>query len=83
MDEKTIEFDGDLVGNPLDPRKTISQFHTASFASEVYISEKCFMIVVSDPQSYQEASIEPRWKKTMQEEFNSLHENETWVLYKV
>ena len=38
--EKTIEATEDLAGNPLDPRKTRSQFHTASFASEVVISEK-------------------------------------------
>ena len=38
--EKTIEFARDLAGNPLDPKKTRSQFHTASFASEVYIAEK-------------------------------------------
>ena len=60
--------------------KTISQFHNASFASEVVPAEKCFLMVGSDPQSYQEASIEPRWQTTMQEEFNSLQENETWEL---
>ena len=63
--EKTLEVVGDLVGYPLDPRKTISQFHTASFASEVYLSEKCFMMVSYDIQSYQEASIDPIMKKTM------------------
>ena len=39
-ENKSIEAVGDLAGNPLDPRKTRSQFHTASFASEVYIAEK-------------------------------------------
>ena len=53
--DKTIEAIGDLDGEPLDPRKTRSQFHTTSFASEVYISEKCFMMVGSNTKSYQEA----------------------------
>ena len=47
--EKTIEVAGDLDGSPLDPRKTRSQFHTASFESEVFLVEKFFMMVGSDP----------------------------------
>ena len=46
--EKTIEADGDSARNPLDPRKTISQFHTAYFSSDVYLDDKCFMMVGSD-----------------------------------
>ena len=64
--QKTIEAVGDLAGNPLDPRKTRSQFHTAYFASQVYLAKKCFMMVGSDPQSYQEAYYDPIWKTTMQ-----------------
>ena len=37
-------------------------------------------MVRSDPQSYQEATYDPIWKSAMQEEFNSLHKNETWEL---
>ena len=33
-----------------------------------------------DPQRYQEESLEPIWKTTMQEEFKSLQDNETWEL---
>ena len=33
-----------------------------------------------DPQTYEEASHEPIWKTTMQEEFNSFQDNETWEL---
>ena len=33
--EKTLEAARDLAGNPLDPRKTRSQFHNASYASEI------------------------------------------------
>ena len=36
------------------------------------------MMVGSDPKLYQEASHDPICKTTMQEEFNSLQENETW-----
>ena len=38
------------------------------------------MIVGFDPQTYKEASLDPIWQTSMQEEFNSLHENETWEL---
>ena len=38
--EKITEVAGDLAGNPLDPRKTRSQFHTASLASEFFIDDK-------------------------------------------
>ena len=33
-----------------------------------------------DPQSYEEASHDPIWKTSMQEEFKSLQDNETWEL---
>ena len=38
------------------------------------------MMVGYDPQKYQEASLDPIWKTFMQEEFNSLQDNETWEL---
>ena len=38
------------------------------------------MMVGSDPKTYQEASLDPIWKKSMQEEFNSIKENKTWEL---
>ena len=38
------------------------------------------MMVGSDPKTYQEASIDPIWKTTMQEEIKSLQDNETWEL---
>ena len=38
------------------------------------------MMVGYDPQSYYESSIDPIWKTSMQEKFNSLQENETWEL---
>ena len=50
--EKTIEPVGDLVGNPLDPRNTRSQFKSAYFENELIIHENWYMMVGSDPQSY-------------------------------
>ena len=38
--EKTIEATGNLVGNPLDPRKTRSQFHNAFSACELNIAKR-------------------------------------------
>ena len=52
-EEKTIEATGDLAGNPLDPRKTRSQFQSAYFANELILSEHFYMMVGYDPQSYQ------------------------------
>ena len=78
--EKTIEAAWDLVGNPLDPRKTRSQFHIASFASGFFLAEKLFMNFGSNPQTYYEASLYPICQTSMQKEFNSLQENETWEL---
>ena len=36
------------------------------------------MMVGYDPHTYQEASLDPRWQTTMQKEFKSLQDNETW-----
>ena len=38
------------------------------------------MMVGYYPHSYDEASHDPIWQTTMQEEFNSLYENGTWEL---
>ena len=61
-DEKTIQAAGDLVGNVLDRMKTRSRFHNASYASEIYIADHCYMMTGSDPESYQESCHDPRWK---------------------
>ena len=37
-------------------------------------------MVVYDPQSFEESSHDPIWKTSMQEEFNSLQDNETQAL---
>ena len=46
--EKTIQAAGDLVGDPLDSRKTRSQFHNAFSTCELNISDRFFMMVVYD-----------------------------------
>ena len=40
----------------------------------------CYIIIGSDPYSYEEACHDPIWKSSMEEEFNYLQENETWEL---
>ena len=50
---KTIQAPAYFDGNPLDPRKTRSQFHIAFSANEVVLVEKLFMIVGYDPKSYE------------------------------
>ena len=64
--EKTIEAAGDLVGDPHDSRKTRSQFQNAFSTCELNVNERCFMMVGYDPKKYQEASLDPIWKTTMQ-----------------
>ena len=58
--KKTIEAAGNLVGNPLDPRKTIYQFHNAYSACELNIADSFFMMVGYYHQKYQESSLDPR-----------------------
>ena len=79
-DDKIIQPVGDIARNPLDPRKTRSQFHNASFASEIDLAENFYMIIGSDQQSYQEYFHHPWWKSSMQDEFTSLQENEKWMI---
>ena len=39
-DDKIIQAAGELAGNSLEARKTSSQFHNASFASEIALAKK-------------------------------------------
>ena len=52
--ENTIQVASDLVGDPLDSRKTRSQFHNAFSICELNISNILFMMVGYDPKTYQE-----------------------------
>ena len=42
--------------------------------------KRCFMMLGSYPQTFKEACHDPRWQETMDEEFDSLHDNKTWKL---
>ena len=43
-------------------------------------ADKCYMMVESDPQTYEDEANDPIWKTSMKEEFNSLQKNNTWEL---
>ena len=80
-EEKTIHAAGELAGNPSDTRMTRSQFESALCVKDPLFTEKCYLMVESDPQTYEDAADDPRWKTTMKEEFSSLQKNNTleWV----
>jgi hypothetical protein len=69
----TREAIGDLVGDPSDQRQTCSQFQRAS-SLLAQVSE------THDPETFAEASGHPDWDTTMNEEYRSLMENDTWDL---
>ena len=66
----------ELAGNPQEPSRTRSQTSKASFASDSDIAENCYMMIISDPQY----CIYPIWKSSMEDELQSLQENNTWEL---
>ena len=43
-------------------------------------AEKCYLMVESDPQTYEEAAGDPRWQASMKEDFSSLQKSNTWEL---
>ena len=68
----TIHAAGELAGNPSDPRRTRSQFESALCMKDPLFVEKCYMMVESDPQTYEYVAHDPICKTTMKEEFSSL-----------
>ena len=76
--ENTIHAAGELAGNPSDPRRTRSQFESALCMKDTLFAEKFYLMVESDPQTYEDAAYDPIWKITMKEEFSSLQKNTTW-----
>ena len=48
--KKIIQAARELTNNPQEPRKTRSQFHNASYASEIYLVENYYMMIGSDPK---------------------------------
>ena len=68
------------AGNPNDPRRTRSQFESALCVKDPLFVEKCYLMVESDPQTYEYAANDPRWQASMKEEFSSLQQSNTWEL---
>jgi hypothetical protein len=81
--QTTLQDARDLVGDPTNTRRTRSDFEEPPIAlttTEPLPSRHIFLVQSSNPQSYGEATKNPFWESTMQEEYNSLLENQTWDL---
>jgi hypothetical protein len=79
----TLQAAGNLVGDPLDLRRTRSQHVDPSHvfsSSEPVMPMHCYMVQYFNPHTYSEAIGNPLWRETMQEENDSLLENQTWDL---
>jgi hypothetical protein len=79
--QTSLQDAGDLIGDPADTRRTRSDFEeppVALTATEPLPSRHLFLVQSSDPQSYGEAAGNPFWESAMQDEYNSLLENQTW-----
>ena len=63
----TIHAAGELAGNPSDPRRTGSQFESALCIKDPLFAEKRYMMVESDPQTYEDVAHDPRWQTSMKE----------------
>ena len=80
---QTLSSSGDNNGNPNDPRRTQYDFQRAGIALsclDYLLSESCYLMIISDPNSYYHARKDPIWKVSMDEEMNSLEKNTTWEL---
>ena len=75
--ENIVQAAGELAGNPHEPRKTRSQTSSASFASDSALVEHYYMMIGSDIQTYQKYCNDPRWKSAMEDEFQSIEDNNT------
>jgi hypothetical protein len=81
--QSTLQEAGDLAGDPLDSRRTRSQHEEPSHvlsSFEPVMPMHFYMVQYSDPQIYSEVVGNPLWEATMQEEYDSLLENQTWDL---
>ena len=82
-EQSTLQEIGKLAGDPLDFRRTQSQDVDPSHVLSTYeptMSMHCYMVQYFDPHTYSEAVGNPLWEATMQEEHDSLLENQTWDL---
>ena len=57
--ESTIHVVGELARNPSDTRSTRSQFESTLCVKDPLFAEKCYLMVESDPQTYEYASDDP------------------------
>ena len=69
---KTIHVARELAGNPSDSRRTRSQFESAMCMKNPLFAEKFYLMVESDPNTYEYAAHVIIWKTNMKEEFISL-----------
>ena len=51
---KNIHAAEELVGNPSDPRRTRSQFQKALSMKYPFFADKCYMMIESDPNTYED-----------------------------
>jgi hypothetical protein len=82
-EETTLQPTRTLAWNPIDSRRTRSQHEESSHVfpvSEPAMPMHCYMVQYIDPQTYNKAVGNPLWKASMQEEHDSLLENQTWYL---
>ena len=63
----TIHAAGELAGNPNDTRRTRSQFESALCVKDPLFDENCYLMVESDPQTYEYAVHDPICQTTMKE----------------
>ena len=81
--KKTLSSARTNIGNPIDQRRTRSDFQRAGIALSCHDSllyDTCYLMIGSDLKSYYHARKYPIWKATMDDEFNSLQKNATWDL---
>ena len=81
--KQTLSFAGENIGNLDDPRRTRSDFLREGitlYFHDALLLKNCYLIKISDPKSNYHARKDPRWKASMDEEFNSLQKNATWEL---
>ena len=64
-ESRTIRVAVELAGNPSDTRRTRSQFESALCVKDPLFAKKCYLMIDSDPQTYEDAAHDPRWKKPM------------------
>ena len=80
---KRHSFAGPNIGNPIDPRRTRSDFQRVGISlsfHDSFLSETCYLMIGSDPKSYYHPWKDTRWQDAMDREFNSLRKNATWEL---